>query len=117
MNIVQSQIFSALSNPIRLRCLYLLAVSGELCVCELVEALRIPQPSISKSLAGLKAAGLIQDRREANWTYYSLRADLPPWKNTIVRATVGELATNALCAADDKRIRQLAPDRRNLSCS
>lgn len=100
----------------RLRCLYLLASNGEVCVCELVDALRIPQPSISKSLHALKSIGVLIDRREANWTYYRLSPDMPDWVDTIVRTAVSELENAKDCRSDDKRFKRLALRPRELAC-
>ena len=66
-------IFKALSNPVRLDIIDQL-LDGEKCVCELQTALKkYEQPHISKSLAKLKAVGLLQDRREGNNIFYALR--------------------------------------------
>ena len=65
-------IFKACADLTRLRILFLLA-ARELCVCELVEVLSAPQGRISRHLAVLKNAGLVDDRREGTWIYYSLR--------------------------------------------
>jgi len=116
MHIEQTQIFSVLSNPVRLRCLYLLAMNGEACVCDLVDALGITQPAASKALKGLKAAGLVDDRREANWVYYSLRRDLPGWVDTIVTATISELDASKTCVADEKRFKRLVARSRAIAC-
>jgi ArsR family transcriptional regulator len=43
--------FAALADPIRLRCLALIAARQELCVCERVGALELPQPKVSRHLA------------------------------------------------------------------
>ncbi len=48
---------------------------GELCVCDIVAAFNTVQPKISFHLAILKEAGLIKDRKEGKWSYYSLRYD------------------------------------------
>lgn len=70
-------LFKACSDPTRLRLLFLLALR-ELCVCELVEVLEVPQGKISRHLAILKQAQLVRDRRDATWIYYSLApADSP----------------------------------------
>jgi ArsR family transcriptional regulator len=63
--------FKALSEESRLRILMLLK-HGELCVCDIAENLRLTQPNISFHLSMLKDAGLIGDRKEGRWTYYSL---------------------------------------------
>lgn len=68
----KAQIFKALSNPVRLEIIDLLA-DGEKCVCEIVGKLNYEQPHISKSLLKLKDAGLIRDRKEGLNVYYSLK--------------------------------------------
>jgi ArsR family transcriptional regulator len=65
-------LFHALSDEKRLRILALLA-GGELCVCELTEALDLSQSLLSFHLRTLKDAGLVADRREGRWIYYSPR--------------------------------------------
>ena len=45
----------------------------ELCVCELMQVLGMSQPRISRHLGVLKNAGLVNDRREGKWVYYSLQ--------------------------------------------
>ena len=72
LNEKKAEIFKALSNPVRLDIIDLL-LDGEKCVCEIQQALnKYEQPHISKSLAKLKNAGLIKDRREGMNVYYSL---------------------------------------------
>jgi ArsR family transcriptional regulator len=68
-----TKLFKALADETRVRIVALLG-PGELCVCELQEVLDLPQPTVSRHLALLRAAGLVQDRREGNWVYYRLRA-------------------------------------------
>lgn len=65
-------VFQALSDEKRLRILGLLA-GGEQCVCELTEALDLPQSLLSFHLKTLKEAGLVADRRDGRWVHYSLR--------------------------------------------
>ena len=116
VHIEKTKVFSALSNEVRLRCLYLLATNEEICVCELVKALQISQPSASKALASLKGTGLLSDRRDANWIYYQLRGDLPSWLEVVINAVVGDLAGEKVCTADEKRFRCLALRPRELAC-
>ncbi|MHB8810504.1 MAG: ArsR/SmtB family transcription factor [Desulfobulbaceae bacterium] len=61
----------ALTEPIRLRILALLG-EGELCVCELVAVLQLPQSTVSRHLAMLKSAGWVTERRQGVWMYYRL---------------------------------------------
>jgi ArsR family transcriptional regulator len=62
-------LFRTLSDPTRLRLLNLLAC-GETCVCELTDTLRVVQPKVSRHLAHLKRAGLVDVRRNGKWTHY-----------------------------------------------
>lgn len=64
-------IFKACADETRLRVLHLLSLR-ELCVCELVAVLRMPQGKVSRHLAVLKNAGLVTDRREGTWIHYSM---------------------------------------------
>lgn len=79
--------FSALSNEIRLRCLTLLQLEGELCVCELTHALDLAQPMISRHLALLRDTGLVNDRRVGQWIYYSIHPDLAKWARDVLETT------------------------------
>jgi ArsR family transcriptional regulator, arsenate/arsenite/antimonite-responsive transcriptional repressor len=64
-------VFRAFSDPIRLRILNLVQ-SGELCVCDLVEVLKLPQPTVSRHLSYLRRAGLVKMREEQSWNFYQL---------------------------------------------
>src|SRR3989338_3726100 len=66
------QLFRAFADETRLRILHLLKRRKELCVCELIEVLRMGQSKVSRHLAYLKKAGLVKDRNEGLWSYYSL---------------------------------------------
>ena len=56
----------------RLRLLRILQEQKELCVCELVDALKLPQYEVSRHLAALRKAGLVNDQREGLWAFYSI---------------------------------------------
>jgi len=66
-----SETCHALSDPTRLQILAMLRY-GERCVCDLTDALESGQSRLSFHLKTLKDAGLVQDRREGRWAYYSL---------------------------------------------
>ena len=66
-----ARVFHALSDETRL-CIVAMLQPGERCVCELTEALGAAQSRLSFHLKTLKDAGLVQDRREGRWVYYSL---------------------------------------------
>ena len=91
--------FRAVSDPTRLRILHLL-LRGELCVCDIVSVLRIPQPTASRHLAYLRDAGLVEVRREGLWMYYQLT----PAKSKFHKKLIECIA----CCADE--LPQLAKD-------
>ena len=64
-------LFSGFADPVRLRILNLLA-AGELCVCDLTEILRLPQSSVSRHLAYLRRAGLVETTREGKFSHSRL---------------------------------------------
>lgn len=66
-------LFHALSDETRLALLERLK-DGERCVCELTDAMKAAQSRLSFHLKVLKDAGLVEDRREGRWMYYSLSA-------------------------------------------
>jgi len=61
----------ALSDETRLRILNIL-VEKELCVCDIIETLKITQTKASRHLNYLRNAGLVSDRKQAQWVYYSI---------------------------------------------
>jgi ArsR family transcriptional regulator len=87
-----------MADPIRLRVLALIAGAAELCVCELVAALDLPQPKVSRHLAVLREVGVLADRREAQWVLYSLSNTLDGRSRAIIEAAVA-----AVCDAPQTR--------------
>ncbi len=67
-------VLKALSDETRLRIINLL-YEKELCVCDIMEALQISQAKASRHLIYLKNAGLVRDRKFAQWAYYSMSRD------------------------------------------
>lgn len=115
MNISPDQLFKALGDQTRLRCLMLMADEGELCVCELTHALNTIQPMISRHLAQLREAGIVADRRQGQWIYYRLHPDLPAWvKKVIVTTTKGVLGTKPF--AKDRAALHGMPNRPGAKC-
>lgn len=66
-----TRIFHALSDETRLRIVERLLL-GEQCVCNLMEMLELGQSHLSFHMKTLKAAGLVNDRREGRWIHYAL---------------------------------------------
>ena len=69
-----SLICKALSDPNRLRIVQLLT-GGEQCGCELLEQMRITQPTLSHHMKILENCGLVLSRRKGKWSHYSLNFD------------------------------------------
>jgi ArsR family transcriptional regulator len=106
-------LFSALADPIRLRALALVAEKGELCVCELTQALRVSQPTASKHMATLREAGVLKDRRDAQWVLYSLSPALPGWAREVVEGALKGIRRTAGHRDDlDRLAAAVRPSRR-----
>ncbi len=67
-----ARMFKALSDPVRLRMLSLVASheGGEACVCDISRSFDLTQPTISHHLKVLREAGLLDSERRATWVYY-----------------------------------------------
>lgn len=65
-------LFKALADETRLRIISLLLAEGELCVCDIIAALKLPQSTVSRHLAYLRKTGWVNDRRYGLWMYYSI---------------------------------------------
>tara|TARA_R110002072_G_scaffold3830_6_gene27348 strand:+ start:22402 stop:22755 length:354 start_codon:yes stop_codon:yes gene_type:complete len=116
VHIEKKKLFSVLSNDVRLRCVYLLSRFDEICVCELVDALEVAQPTASKALASLRSAGLVTDRREANWIYYRLQPDLPGWVKHVISAVVEAAELDPDYLADVVKFKELVERPRSVAC-
>lgn len=69
--VTEIKVFRAVADVTRLRILKLLA-GGELCICEIMLALKKPQSSISHNLSILEDAGLIKERKQGKWCHYRI---------------------------------------------
>ncbi|HEX3580397.1 MAG TPA: metalloregulator ArsR/SmtB family transcription factor [Thermoanaerobaculia bacterium] len=85
----------ALGDPTRLRLLNLLR-GGEICVCYFVEILGEPQPKVSRHLAYLRRAGLVDVRRDGKWMHYKLA---PTAHEAVLESILDEIA-------DDRQMRR-----------
>ena len=84
-------ILSALAEPTRLGAIRLLWDGHEHCVCELMRDLGATQSRMSRHMAVLKQAGLVVDRRDAQWVRYRRNPDLPESSASIVDAVLASL--------------------------
>lgn len=102
------EVFSkALADQTRLRILSLLAQYPELCVCDLTDALALAQPKISRHLAILREAGVLQDRKVGLWVHYRLHADLKPWARIILAQLQIASQDELIYQEDRQRFQQL----------
>nr|WP_278944857.1 metalloregulator ArsR/SmtB family transcription factor [Methanobrevibacter smithii] len=67
-----SEIMKALADPTRLKIVYLLSQTKELCVCEILDALDKSQSTVSHHLSILKKANILDWEKKGLWVYYSL---------------------------------------------
>lgn len=102
-----SQFLTALSEPTRLNALRLLADGNEHCVCELMQRLGATQSRMSRHMGVLKSAGIVTDRRDAQWVRYRRNPDLSKEFDAIVNAVLGAVeAREALNRSNEKNRKQ-----------
>lgn len=102
-------LFRAFADATRLRILNLLDEQKEICVCDLGEILGEPQPKVSRHLAALRSAGLVEVRSDAKWKFYSLAQPATPLHRTLLRCVHTCLGELDELAADRDRLRTIEP--------
>jgi ArsR family transcriptional regulator len=98
-----SRLFKALGDETRLRIVALLS-HGELCVCHLQQALGLSQPNVSRQLAVLRAAGIVEDRRQGSWVHYRLLPQQDRQRDRQLRGLVRAFAERALLRRDVEKL-------------
>lgn len=100
-------ITKALSDESRVRALMALR-SGELCLCQLIEMLRLAPSTVSKHMAILYQAGLVETRKEGRWNYYRLAdEDAPEYVLEAIRWMQNATARDKRIVADAKQIKRV----------
>jgi ArsR family transcriptional regulator, arsenate/arsenite/antimonite-responsive transcriptional repressor len=99
------QLFAALADPTRLRLLNLMN-GREVCVCYFVEILKQGQPKISRHLAYLRRAGIVEARREGKWMHYRIEPPADPKAASILDATLKSFEADREMRADLTRLGQ-----------
>ncbi|RLA42414.1 MAG: transcriptional regulator [Gammaproteobacteria bacterium] len=99
--------FSILSDPTRLRTLMLIQAEGEVCVCELTFTLNESQPKISRHLALMREAGIVESRREGTWMHYRINPLLPNWAQEVVQHVFDQLTGLSPYIDDKKQLAQM----------
>jgi ArsR family transcriptional regulator len=87
-----SRLFRALGDEMRVRIVGLLS-HGELCVCHLQSALELTQPTVSRHMAVLRNAGVVEARREGSWVYYRLARQVDGAAETQLTSLVRQFGT------------------------
>lgn len=116
LNIV-TEISQALSDQSRARALMSLR-KQELCVCQLIELLDLAPSTVSKHMAILKQAGLVETRKEGRWVYYRL-IEAPETSATgqAIRWMMDSLQRSPQVREDDRRLREiLSMDLETICC-
>jgi ArsR family transcriptional regulator len=97
-------LFKSLEDETRLRIMSLLLDAGELCVCDLITVLQLPQSTVSRHLAILKNAGWLKDRRAGIWIHYSIAPDLNTEQRIIINALRNILEQDQTAGVDRERL-------------
>lgn len=86
MNIREAaRCFKVLGEETRLRILWILKkAERELCVCEIMTILKKSQPHISRHLRELKICGLVKERKEGRWVFYSLNSKVNQFYHSLL---------------------------------
>jgi ArsR family transcriptional regulator len=108
--------FKCIADETRLKSVLLIKQKKELCVCELMSALELSQPKVSRHLAQLKKAGLLTDRRQGQWVFYRLNPDLSRWCRNVLWET--SVMNRDYLEEANLRLQQMniRPDRLNDFC-
>ena len=96
-------VYRALADETRLRLLALIR-GGEVCVCHLHASLRLPQPTISRHLAYLRRARLVEARREGVWMHYRLAAPPSPVVQQVIDSALHALGHAESTGRDAARL-------------
>lgn len=100
-------LFKALSDRTRLRILGLLA-AGEVCVCNIHESLNLPQPTVSRHLAYLRRAGLVETRRDGVWMHYRLAGAAEKLAGSILDAALHAVGHVPAVGSDRRKLAKVA---------
>ena len=98
-----SKVLKAVADESRLRIIALLA-HGELCVCHVESALGLSQPNASRQLGLLRAAGVVDTRRDGNWIYYRLAPQTDETCKQVLRTLVKSFEDQGQLRKDIERL-------------
>lgn len=107
-------LFKCLGDETRLLIMLLIQNQGELCVGELVDALGLSQPKVSRHLANLRECQLLDVRKSGQWVFYRVHDELPAWANEVVCQAV--LASHDKLAVLIERLTLVDEPQRKAAC-
>ena len=102
MLIPVESLLKAIGDRSRLRILKMLE-PGELCVCQMTAVLGLGTSTVSQHLFILKSSGLVQERRQGRWTYYSLAKPRTGETSAVMLEALGRILNDDETVADDRR--------------
>jgi DNA-binding transcriptional ArsR family regulator len=86
-------LLKALADPTRLAMVWCLwQARAPVCVCDFTATFDVGQPTVSHHMAKLRAAGLVESRKQGVWVYYRLRDDLAPATSRLLEALLAGAA-------------------------
>ena len=110
-------ITKALSDANRVRALMMLR-NGELCVCQLIEMLGLAPSTVSKHMAVLYQAGLVNVRKEGRWNYYQLSGeDVPEYVLEAIKWVQNATAKDKQIVADKKQVKRVCKIDKDRLCA
>lgn len=109
-------VLKALADETRMRALCALR-DGELCVCRLIALLELAPSTVSKHLSILRAARLVESRKEGRWMYYRLAEEFrTPSTGKLLALLFKELESADRIVADEKRLKQICGESKESLC-
>lgn len=107
----------AMADESRIRILKLLE-KDELCVCQIMAVIGLSQSTISKHLAILKTAGLVEDRKDGLWVYYKWNTDaITPYSDKALTNIRSWLGDDKKLIADQKKLDEVKKVDLKVLCS
>jgi len=103
---METKAFKVLSDETKMRILNVL-LNEERCVCEVMQALELPQSKASRGLIALHDAGFLKMRKEGLWSLYSLDEErIKGYRSQLIEAVREALKDNKIAALDQERLKK-----------
>jgi DNA-binding transcriptional ArsR family regulator len=100
-------VLKALSDPQRLRAVTALQY-GDLCVCQIIDLLRLAPSTVSKHMSILRQAGVVRSRKTGKWVYYSLgKASAKNDTATFIASVIDCIKNDPAVKADRNQLREI----------